>query len=574
MKRALLVLWVGVACGDPTQSGHVDVEVLDTIEEHVTHTINPGDRTGRAPPASCTPPRLSVPVYSLVTEAPLDGRRLHCAGACFNMNIMSYVTPVAHAPEHWYAVSLYHGTESRENFLTNHGGLLQILAPSHAPLVPLLGKTSAKDGVEKLVEARKLGFGTTTVKGWPVLESAIGALLVEIVGEPQTCGDHDVVMCRMVWYEPLDHGEPPLTTGMLRQQGILPPGLAEVLEEAAQAAAEENHEAAEAANIVEGMIDMPMKVISHDALPDDAVGMDVETEAPWMQGILPWEALQENSEHEGYVDDDEDWVPFFDEWQDRFGKWWGALPIPSQAKLGGCMSALGLSLASAFDLKMHLFRLGRVSGMVSAAPPPIKSETRAASECDAVTKSAMQELPDFPTFPMQFENGGKQPLFAPPSMIPSFVPRLIPRSMGWGPLPELSWGRTEGAPTLAMLARANHGAGSATNRMIASMPNRNRAVDATAADTGGKAAEARGKAADAAGGGAHTFRAASVGVGYSLLGGASGAIGTLVLFVCAQRRIRKYETTRRISIRSASPAADLAAGPAAGPAAGSAVMSH
>lgn len=50
MKRALLVLWVGVACGDPTQSGHVDVEVLDTIEEHVTHTINPGDRTGRAPP--------------------------------------------------------------------------------------------------------------------------------------------------------------------------------------------------------------------------------------------------------------------------------------------------------------------------------------------------------------------------------------------------------------------------------------------------------------------------------------------------------------------------------------------
>ena len=128
------------------------------------------DRTGRAPPASCTPPRLSVPVYSLVTEAPLDGRRLHCAGACFNMNIMSYVTPVAHAPEHWYAVSLYHGTESRENFLTNHGGLLQILAPSHAPLVPLLGKTSAKDGVDKLVEARKLGFGTTTVKGWPVLE--------------------------------------------------------------------------------------------------------------------------------------------------------------------------------------------------------------------------------------------------------------------------------------------------------------------------------------------------------------------------------------------------------------------
>ena len=88
--------------------------------------------------AIVAPPALDSPVYSLVTRGP-DGRA--------NMNIVTYFTPVAHAPERWYAASLYHGTESRENFLAGNGGVVQILSDAQADvgLLELLGKQSARD---------------------------------------------------------------------------------------------------------------------------------------------------------------------------------------------------------------------------------------------------------------------------------------------------------------------------------------------------------------------------------------------------------------------------------------------
>ena len=38
-----------------------------------------------------------------------------------------------------------------------------------------------------------------------------------------TCGDHDVALCRMLWYEDVERDAPPLRTAKLREIGILPP---------------------------------------------------------------------------------------------------------------------------------------------------------------------------------------------------------------------------------------------------------------------------------------------------------------------------------------------------------------
>lgn len=59
------------------------------------------------------------------------------------MNIMTYVIPVSMKPKH-YIIAIYDDTRSLENWQSTHRGILQILAPSHAPLVRVLGKKSGK----------------------------------------------------------------------------------------------------------------------------------------------------------------------------------------------------------------------------------------------------------------------------------------------------------------------------------------------------------------------------------------------------------------------------------------------
>ena len=162
--------------------------------------------------AVVAPPALDGPVYSLVTRGP-NGR--------FNFNIVTYLTAVAHAPERWYAASLYHGTESRENFLAGNGGVVQILADQHAPLTELLGKQSARD-VDKLAEIERRGVGVRSVRDYPVLDGCVGCFELAATSV-HTCGDHDVALCRMLWYEDVARDAPPLRTAKLRELGILPP---------------------------------------------------------------------------------------------------------------------------------------------------------------------------------------------------------------------------------------------------------------------------------------------------------------------------------------------------------------
>ena len=159
-----------------------------------------------------TPPPIDSLVYSALTSG---------AGNAPNMNIITYCTPVAHSPERWYAVSLFHGTVSRDNFLHDNGGVLQILAAEHAHLVPLLGQQSSRD-VDKLAALADRGVALTPIRDHKVLAGCIGCFGLQ-AASVHTCGDHDVALCRMLWYEDVRRDAVPLTTGSLREAGILPP---------------------------------------------------------------------------------------------------------------------------------------------------------------------------------------------------------------------------------------------------------------------------------------------------------------------------------------------------------------
>ena len=70
-------------------------------------------------------------------------------------------------------------------------------------------------------------------------------------------------------------------------------------------------------------------------------------------------------------------------WQQRFGCWWIALPVPTQSQLGNCLGAFSLHLGARLDLF-----LGR--------PHPAATPT-GSSECEWVGGEAERlHLPDFP----------------------------------------------------------------------------------------------------------------------------------------------------------------------------------
>jgi flavin reductase (DIM6/NTAB) family NADH-FMN oxidoreductase RutF len=87
----------------------------------------------------------SYPIYSLLTRDAMGNT---------NYNIMSYVIPVSLHPKH-YVMALYSGTRSLKNWQEQPRGILQFLAPSHAPLVRILGKKSGKTYKKTVYLAKK-----------------------------------------------------------------------------------------------------------------------------------------------------------------------------------------------------------------------------------------------------------------------------------------------------------------------------------------------------------------------------------------------------------------------------------
>ena len=107
---------------------------------------NPQQHTGGGQPPKSPlippPPSLSAAVWSLATPAePLE------EGLSTAMNIMTFATPVSvsASPYKRFMVSLYHGTRTKDYFQHCQQGVLQLLRPQHAPLVPILGKHSGYD---------------------------------------------------------------------------------------------------------------------------------------------------------------------------------------------------------------------------------------------------------------------------------------------------------------------------------------------------------------------------------------------------------------------------------------------
>ena len=66
------------------------------------------------------------------------------------------------------------------------------------------------------------GVGLRSVRDYPVLDGCLGCFELAATSV-HTCGDHDVALCRMLWYEDVARDAPPLRTAKLRELGILPP---------------------------------------------------------------------------------------------------------------------------------------------------------------------------------------------------------------------------------------------------------------------------------------------------------------------------------------------------------------
>ncbi|KAJ8604823.1 hypothetical protein CTAYLR_001025 [Chrysophaeum taylorii] len=153
-------------------------------------------------------PLLDSPVYSLST--------IDASGAA-NMNLVTYASPVGIRPERIWAVSLYRGTRSHENFAARRRGVLQVLRPEHAALTWTLGGYSGPDKRER---CEALGF--PWIDDEDGLEEALLAATTYVCLEEIerfNAGDHDVSLCR-VSRAATTPGDC-LTTATLRARGLV-----------------------------------------------------------------------------------------------------------------------------------------------------------------------------------------------------------------------------------------------------------------------------------------------------------------------------------------------------------------
>ena len=140
------------------------------------------------------------------------------------MNITTYCSAVGIKPVRRYALGLYVGTLSRENFKATGAGVLQILNRNQAGAIDLLGRRSGRD-VDKIdLLERDHGLEVERWHGIPIIRGCTAGLLLKL-GESMNgahdCGDHDIVLCDVCDVYAGDRAAPVLTTGFLRDRGLL-----------------------------------------------------------------------------------------------------------------------------------------------------------------------------------------------------------------------------------------------------------------------------------------------------------------------------------------------------------------
>ena len=150
--------------------------------------------------ATTTPPLLDVPTFSLATRSSNSWPSKN------NMNILTYATPVSVKPVRMWAIGLFKGTQSHENFKKTGQAVLQMLGPKHIPLVKLLGGSSGRD-TDKADSCKKLGLGwepletasdtdtDTASCSFSVLPGCVTYICLKQHGALIDCGGHDVAIC-------------------------------------------------------------------------------------------------------------------------------------------------------------------------------------------------------------------------------------------------------------------------------------------------------------------------------------------------------------------------------------------
>eukprot|EP00978_Attheya_sp_CCMP212_P039663 scaffold208462_cov68-Attheya_sp.AAC.1 len=190
-----------------------------------------------------TPPLVDVPVYSMATLNPPDKTGGTNGGSTTNMNILTYATPVSVRPDRVWALGLYKGTLSHENFSRTRTCILQLLTAKHIPLVRLLGGSSGND-LDKRQECSKLApelawrESSSSSSGDPsticknseqqpqILPDCAYYLKLTAIGDIVDGGSHDVVICKVEEMLVTDHSneamrQEHLSTAKLRELGII-----------------------------------------------------------------------------------------------------------------------------------------------------------------------------------------------------------------------------------------------------------------------------------------------------------------------------------------------------------------
>lgn len=172
------------------------------------------------------PPLINVPTYSLATRNS-DGKT--------GMNILTYATPISIRPDRMWSIGLFKGTVAHENFKNEGKGILQLLKPSHAKVVPILGGKSGRD-IDKRAECERLGHTWMKPSEIPFKEEDHDAcpellpdcacyLKLELVGDLIDCGSHDLALCKVESILVNNGEEEPdtnyLDTASLRDMGII-----------------------------------------------------------------------------------------------------------------------------------------------------------------------------------------------------------------------------------------------------------------------------------------------------------------------------------------------------------------
>ncbi len=164
------------------------------------------------------PPLIDVPTYSLATKD-VEGKT--------GMNILTYATPINIKPDRIWSLSLYKGTVTHDNFSRTGKGVLQLLAPSHATLVKLLGGSSSRD-VDKKLECKKLGIEWVSIdsESPELLPNCSYYLKVSLVGNLIDCGSHELAICKIESMHIPDEADNAdnnayLNTAKLREMGII-----------------------------------------------------------------------------------------------------------------------------------------------------------------------------------------------------------------------------------------------------------------------------------------------------------------------------------------------------------------